>query len=157
MPRELPRDNSDGRDYIQFRGPQTSVTVDRYGVRFETEHRGGQVAHKPLPVVDPESDDPPDDAVARPVADALVESNPLIGWGVACEQPVDDGDTCGDVFDTPKAEASHRSVHTGHTDDGDADADDDLGRDGDEDADPFDTADADDSDDSVDADGDQDA
>jgi len=133
MPRELPRDNSDGRDYIQFRGPQTSVTVDRYGVRFETEHRGGQVAHKPLPVVDPDSDDPPDDAVARPVADALVESNPLIGWGVACEQPVDDGDTCGDVFDTPKAEASHRSVHTEQADD-DADADDDAWGDTDDDA-----------------------
>jgi hypothetical protein len=131
MPRELPKDNSDGRDYIQFRGLQTSVTVDRYGVRFETEHRGGQVAHKPLPVVNPDSDDPPDDAVARPVADALVESNPLIGWGVACEQITDDGDICGDVFDTPKAEASHRSVHTEYTD-GDADADDDPGRDDDD-------------------------
>lgn len=125
MPRELPKDDSEGRDYVQFRGPQTSVTVDRFGIRFETEHRGDQVCHKPIPVVDPNADDPPADAIARPVAEELVASNPLIAWGVACEQITDDGDVCGDVFDTPKGEASHRSVHADH----DADADDEPGGD----------------------------
>lgn len=130
MPRELPKDDSDGRDFITFRGPQTSVTVDRYGVRFETEHRGNQVCHKPVPVVSADADpaDVPDNAVARPVAEELVESNPLIGWGVPCEQLTDDGEPCGDVFDTPKGEASHRSVHTDHdADDGEGPGGDDGG------------------------------
>lgn len=107
MTRELPAENSDGRDYIQFRGRQTSVTHEATGVHFEMERRGDMVAHKPLPVVDADADpaDVPDDAVARPVAEAMVESNPLIAWGVACE-------VCGDVFDGPKGESSHRSVHT---------------------------------------------
>lgn len=111
MPRELPTENSDGREYIQYRGPQTSVTHDATSIRFDTEHRGDMVAHRPLPVVDADVDpsDAPEDAVARPVAEQVVESNPLICWGVACE-------VCGDVFDTPKGESSHRSVHA---DDGD--------------------------------------
>jgi len=113
MPIELPKEDSDGQEYIQFRGPQTSVTVDRLNVHFETDHRGDVVCHKPLPVVDPDAEDPPEDAVARPVAEELVESNPLICWGVVCEVRVGESEVCGSVFDTPKGEASHRSVHSG--------------------------------------------
>lgn len=111
MPRDLPKDDSGG-DYIQFRGRQTSVVVDDVGVRFGTEQRNGRRAHKPLPVVDDDADPSraPDGAVIRSVAEALVETNPLIAWGVACEQ-------CGDVFDTPGGVNSHQSAHS--ADDGD--------------------------------------
>lgn len=116
MTRELPKHDSDARDFIQFRGPQTSVTHDQTGVRFGTEHRRGRVAHRPLPVVDDDTDpaDAPDDAVARSVAEALTESNPLISWGVACE-------VCGDVFDSPKAVNSHQSAHQNDPEHGDGD------------------------------------
>lgn len=119
MPTTLPTDDADTTDYIQFRGPQTSVVHDRTGVRFTTEERGGNRVQKPLPVVDP--DDPPadvpDDAVALPVAQELVDTNPLVAWGVACPE-------CGDVFDTPRAVASHRSTHAdGSEADGEADDD----------------------------------
>lgn len=115
MPRELPKQDADAQDYIQFRGQQTSVTIERFGIRFDTEHRHDRVAHRALPVVDDDvdPDDAPDDAVARSVAEALVASNPLVCWGVACEG-------CGDVFDSPKAVNSHQSVHA--TDDGGDDA-----------------------------------
>jgi len=122
MPRNLPKTDSDEREFIQFRGPQTSVTIDAVGVHFGTEHRGEQICHEPLPVVDPDADpdDVPDNAVARPVAEELVESNPLICWGVCCEHVDDDSDAdaepCGDVFATPKGEASHRSVHSSESD-----------------------------------------
>ena len=106
MPRTLPKDDSEARDFIQFRGYQTSVSVDAFGVHFGTVRRNGTVAHRPLPVVDADADpaDAPDDAVARPVAEHLVETNPLICWGVACE-------TCGDVFDSPQAVNSHQRSH----------------------------------------------
>lgn len=106
MPRQLPTDDS-GDDFVQFRGPQTSVTVDSVGVRFGTERRNGYVAHQPLPVVDDDADpsDTPADAVARSVAAALVEQTPLVAWGVACE-------TCGDVHDTRRAVNSHQSAHS---------------------------------------------
>lgn len=112
MPRTLPTDDSDGQDYVQFRGPQTSVTQDAVGVRFGTEHRHGRIAHEALPVVDNDADpaEIPDNAVARAVAEQMVESNPLVCWGVACEE-------CGDVFDSPKAVNSHQSAHN----DGDGD------------------------------------
>lgn len=109
MPIELPKDDADAQEYIQFRGPQSSVTHDPTGVRFETVHQRGAVVHKPLPVVDDDAiggADVPDDAVARSVAELLTESNPLVAWGVACE-------TCGQVFDSPTAANSHQSAHSG--------------------------------------------
>lgn len=118
MTRQLQKADADAQDYIQFRGPQTSVTLETEGlpaVHFGTEHRHDLVAHRAYPVVDPgaDVDDVPDDAVVRPVAEQIVEQSPLVCWGVACE--VED---CDAVFDTPRGEASHYgSVHT----DGDAD------------------------------------
>lgn len=107
MTRKLPTEDADARDFIQYRGPQTSVTHDATGVHFGTEHRHGRIAHKPLPVVDADTDpaDAPADAVARPVAEELVESHPLICWGVACED-------CGDVFDSREAVNPHQQAHT---------------------------------------------
>lgn len=114
MPRHLQTDDADARDYVQFRGRQTSVTEDRTGVHFGTEHRHDMVAHRAYPVVDPDADmdDVPDDAILRPVAEQLVEQNPMVAWGVACE--VED---CSKVFDSPRGEASHYgAVHgDGHT------------------------------------------
>jgi hypothetical protein len=120
MPRQLPTDDAESHDYIQFRGPQTSVVHDPTGIRFATETRGGVVAHEPHPVVDDDADpdDVADDAVARAVAEELAESNPMVCWGVACE-------ICGDVFDTPRGLTSHQSAHdTDADEDGDDDADD---------------------------------
>jgi hypothetical protein len=116
MPQLLPTDNAEARDWIQFRGPQTSVTHDGTGIRFTTEHRRGRMAHKPIPVVDDDTDpaDAPDDAVARSVADELVEANPLICYGVACE-------VCGDVYDSPTAVNSHQSAHKNNPDHGEED------------------------------------
>lgn len=123
MTRELPKDDSEARDFVQFRGFQTSVTHDATGVRFTTDDSGDLVEHVALPVVDPDASDPPDDAVARPVADRLTESNPLVCWGVACE-------VCGDVFDSPKARNSHMSAHADDADADDGAGDDDADADG---------------------------
>lgn len=114
MPRSLPTENADARDWIQFRGSQTSVSHDATGIQFGTEKRRGLVAHQPLPVVDDDVDpgDAPDDAVARSVADELVESNPLVCYGVACE-------VCGDVFDSPTAVSSHQQAHQNNPEHGD--------------------------------------
>jgi hypothetical protein len=92
------------------------VTNDETGIHFETVMESSRLRHKPLPVADPDDEDPPQDAVARPVAEHLVESNPLVCWGVACEHVTDDGDVCGRVFDSPKARNSHTSVHADDTD-----------------------------------------
>lgn len=116
MTRELPKKDSEAREFIQFRGAQTSVTNDDTGIRFQTRKEGGQVVHRPLPVADPDDEDPPDDAVLRPLAERLVESNPLVCWGVACEHVTDEGDVCGRVFDSPKARNSHLSVHADGSD-----------------------------------------
>jgi len=110
MTRQLPQ-TDEGEQFIQFRGRQTSVSVDDFGILFTTEDRDGRRVHKPLPVVDPDDEDPPANAVARPVAERLTETNPLICWGVACEHPTEDG-VCGDVFATRKAVNSHSGVHT---------------------------------------------
>lgn len=129
MTRHLPNTNAtdeDGdpvKEWLQYRGPATSVMVDAYGIRFSTEIRGDQVVHEPLPVVDPDADPDavPDNAVARPVAEDLVESTALINWGVVCEhvdQP--DDDPCGEVFGTLKGEETHRRMTHG---DGEADED----------------------------------
>lgn len=113
MTRQLPTKNSDEHDYIQFRGRQTSVSVDEVGVRFQTDVVDGRPVHRPLPVVDTDTDpsDAPDDAVVRPLAAELVEKVPLVCWGVACEHPTDDG-VCGDVFPSPEAVKGHTQTHT---------------------------------------------
>lgn len=127
MPRQLQFENAKPDDvtdgivgYVQFRGRQTSVTHDGTGVHFGTEHRHDMVAHRAYPVVDPDADldDVPDDAILEPVAEQLIENNPLVYWGVACEV-----DGCDDVFATPRGEASHYgAVHgEGHVPDQDAD------------------------------------
>jgi hypothetical protein len=109
MPRTRTQE-SEGSDFIQFRGRQTSVTVDAVGVHFGTERRNGRIAHEAIPVVsddvDPRQDDVPSNAVVESVAEALTESNHLIAYGVACEHP-----DCDAVFDTPQAVSSHQSAH----------------------------------------------
>ena len=126
----LPKTDS-GTDTIQFRGYQTSVTLDDFGVRFQTGRRetldgsADVLTHEPLPVVDqdeiadPDADVPPN-AVAREVAEALTDgdlANPLICWGVVCEWPKTDdegeetGEVCGEVFDTPRSLNGHMRVH----------------------------------------------
>lgn len=111
MTRKLSLDDT-GDQYIQFRGRQTSVTADEFGILFSCELQGDRVVHKPLPVVDPDENDPPANAVARPVAERLTERNPMICWGVACEHPTEDGEVCGKVLESPKAVNSHKSVHS---------------------------------------------
>lgn len=113
MTRQLPRTNSDEHEFIQFRGRQTSVSIDEAGVRFGTDVEGGRVVHRPLPVVDADADpsDVPDDAIVRPLAEQLVEQVPLVCWGVACETATEDG-VCGDVFPTPEAVKGHQQAHT---------------------------------------------
>lgn len=109
MTRILPNGDS-GNEYLQFRGRQTSVTLDTSGlpkVHFGTERKNGQVVHRPLPVVDPGADDPPRGAIARPVAERIADASHLINWGVACEHTDDHGRVCGDVFDTPAGLATH--------------------------------------------------
>jgi len=123
MTRALPTEDS-GREYIQFRGYQSSVTLDRFGIRFTTEHREtpeavpNRVVHVPLPVADREeivAGEAPRNAISRAVAEQLTEGdlrNPLVCWGVACEH-VEDGETCGRVFDTPQALSGHLRAHYG--------------------------------------------
>ena len=124
---DLPKDN-EGDQFIQFRGRQTSVTVDDFGILFTTDERGNRIVHKPLPVVDEDADDPPANAVVRPVADRLVDRNPLVCYGIACEEQTDEDDAdgvCGDVFATPKALNSHRGIHADGSDTDVSAADDD--------------------------------
>jgi len=119
MPRKLPTTDAESHDYVQFRGPQTSVVHDPTGIQFGTEARGGRMAHEVHPVVEDDADpgDVPDDAIAEAVAAELVESNPLVCYGIACE-------TCGDIFDSPRAMNSHQSAHAdGPPDDVDDDSD----------------------------------
>lgn len=123
MPRELPKTDS-GTEFIQFRGRQTSVTVEAPGlpaVHFGTEKRLGKVLHSAYPVADPEAEDPPDDAILAPVAEQLTETNPLVCYGVACPHVDANGQSCGKAFDTEKGMASHYgSVHS----DGEGDTED---------------------------------
>lgn len=131
MPRSLPRtepENDDGepiREAIQFRGRQTSVVLDDFGIRFSTTDKetpaGGFVMHEPLPVASEEAireGEAPANAVAEPVAEELTHgelSNPLICYGVICEHPVDDPDDpeaiCGEVFPSVKSLNGHLSSH----------------------------------------------
>jgi len=125
MTRKLPQTDAGTRDYIQFRGPQTSVTHDATGVHFGTERRHGQIVHRAYPVVDVDADpdDVPDDAIARPVAEQIVDATPQVCWGVACEHVDENGQPCGEVFDTPRGAASHYgSVHADQDDGDQADA-----------------------------------
>lgn len=128
MTRDLPKDN-EGDQWIQFRGRQTSVTADDFGILFTTEERGNRIVHKPLPVVEEDDPDPPANAVLREVADTLVDRNPLVCYGIACEEPTEDG-VCGEVFATPKALDGHKTVHNDGSDPSDTDgADDESGDD----------------------------
>lgn len=123
MTRKLPTDDPDGVDdaedaeYLQFRGPQTSVTLDAPNlprIHFGVERRGddGRIVHEAKPVVDVDADDPPEGAILRPVAKRIVEQCNLVCWGVACEHVNDYGRVCGDVFETPQGAGTHRgSVH----------------------------------------------
>lgn len=124
MTRELTRENS-GTEYVQFRGPQTSVVLDEYPVRFALEYREyGDTTircHDPHPVVGPdgamtmeEAEDSDETAIWHEVASEVVERNPMVGFGVACE-------LCDDVFDTPNGLGSHMRTHADDTDDGEID------------------------------------
>lgn len=126
MTRELPKSNpetDDGdpiTDYIQFRGRQTSVVLDDFGIRFQMIQKdtpeGGHQMHEPLPVVSEEAireGEAPANAVAEPVAEQITHgelSNPMICYGVVCEFPTDDG-VCGEVFPTPESLNGHLSSH----------------------------------------------
>lgn len=114
MTRELSTENS-GSEYIQYRGAQTSVTLDDYPVVFEMESRtvGGDElrCHAPFPVVGPDgamsmetAQEGDDTAIWHEIADQLTETNPLISYGVACE-------LCDSVFDTPQGLNSHMRTH----------------------------------------------
>jgi len=153
MTKELPKENS-GSEYIQFRGRQTSVVLDDFGIRFTCEPKDTPDGvpsfphHVPLPVADREAiraGDAEPNAVATEVAESLatteeelaemdpderiqVPYNPLVRFGVVCEFPTEDGGVCGEVFDTPESLNGHMSKHySGKQGDGDsseADADD---------------------------------
>lgn len=114
MTRELTTENS-GTEYVQFRGRQTSVTLDDYPVVFEMAPRsvGDREirCHEPYPVVGPEGALSEEEArtgdergLWHELAEELVDTNPLVGFGVACE-------LCDSVFDTPRGLSSHLSVH----------------------------------------------
>lgn len=126
MARELPKkepESDDGdpiTEFIQFRGRQTSVVLDEFGIRFQMIDKetpdGGFQMHEPLPVASEEAiraGEAPPNAVAAPVAEELTHgelSNPLICYGVVCEHPTDDG-ICGQVFPSVKSLNGHLSSH----------------------------------------------
>lgn len=148
MPRELPKTNQPPEDgdgepqFIQFRGPQSSVTHEATGVHFGTEvldvvldgeDRHLRI-HEAYPVVDVDAEDPPENAIARPVAERIVETNHLVSWGVACEWTDDldgGGEACGQVFETVRGMRSHMgSVHREGDGDGPDQSDSDTEGDG---------------------------
>lgn len=105
---------------IQYRGGHGSVTVDDFNLIFNTEERNGRIAHKPLPVAteeDMRNGDAPPNAVLLPVAVELVRTNPLFGFGVACEHP-----DCGKVFESRKSLDGHQSSHRDDADDNTGDS-----------------------------------
>lgn len=133
MARELPytEPESDEGDviteFIQFRGRQTSVVLDDFGIRFQMMEKetpeGGFQMHEPLPVASEEAiraGEAPANAVAAEVAEELAHgelSNPLIWFGVICEHPDDDG-ICGEVFPSMKSLNGHLSSHYNTPEDG---------------------------------------
>lgn len=124
--RELPKtepESDEGdviTEVIQFRGRQTSVVLDQFGIRFQMMEKetpeGGFWMHEPLPVADKEAIDAgeaPANAVAAGVAEELTHgdlSNPLICYGVVCEHPTEEG-ICGEVFPSMKSLNGHLSSH----------------------------------------------
>lgn len=136
MGRKLPTDEpetEDGepiREYIQFRGKQTSVVLDDFGIRFQMIRKetpeGGFRMHEPLPVASEEAiraGEAPANAVAEPVAEQITNgelANAQICYGVVCEHPTDDG-ICGKVFPTPESLNGHLSSHYGSEEDAGSD------------------------------------
>jgi len=132
MARELPKhepEDDEGEvitEAIQFRGRQTSVVLDDFGIRFQMMIKetpeGGFRMHEPLPVASEEAisaGEAPANAVAAPVAEELAHgglSNPLISYGVVCEHPTDEG-SCGEVFPSMKSLNGHLSSHYSDADD----------------------------------------
>jgi hypothetical protein len=116
MSKELPKDNrlpDDGkRAYIQYRGAETSVVSDDYGIVFTTNEDG---RHKPLPVVEEGEEDAPANGVLRQVAEDLVERNRNVCFGVACEVE-EAGEVCGEVLARPEALNGHKSKHDNNED-----------------------------------------
>jgi hypothetical protein len=132
MARELPKvepETDDGeiiREFIQFRGRQTSVVLDDFGIRFQMMEKetpeGGFQMHEPLPVASEEAiraGEAPANAVAAEVAEELAHgelSNPLVQFGVVCEHPTEEG-ICGKVFPSLKSLNGHLSSHYSDADD----------------------------------------
>lgn len=126
MVTELAKQNS-GESYIQYRGFQSDVTVQGVGVAFRVGRREtpegypDMTEHVALPVATREeilSGEAAPNAVPEELARELVEgdvSNPLIRYGVACEH-VEDGEVCGEVFDSPDALNGHLGTHYGGAD-----------------------------------------
>lgn len=124
MSRDLPTDDS-GTEYIQFRGYQSPARVERVGLSFRTEIKETPdgVAnihyHIPKKVItreeyDDAETDTPDEFVLDALAQDLVDGdgrNPLISYGVCCEWIHNDGELCGDVFDTPRGLNAHLNSH----------------------------------------------
>jgi len=126
MPRELPKTEPESADVIQFRGRQTSVILDDFGITFrittQESPAGTFRMHEPLPIASEESirsgDEPPN-AVAAPVAEEITHgeiSNPLICYGAVCEVPDPDGGICGEVFPSKDALIGHLSSHANQRD-----------------------------------------
>lgn len=128
---KLPETDSEGCEFIQFRGRQPSVVLDDFGIRFTdttVETPDGEPnfrQHEPLPVASEEAiraGEAPENAVAEPVAEQITNgdlANPLICYGVVCEFPTEEG-ICGDVFDTPESLNGHMSTHYSSSDPADA-------------------------------------
>lgn len=115
MPTTLPHDDDANRgdQFIQYRGPEASVIAEPHGtgarLPLTTVQQFGGAYQKPYPVADPGTEDPPDDAILRPLAETLAETNALVCWGAACPD-------CGDVFETPNGLASHHGKQHGGED-----------------------------------------
>lgn len=138
MTRELPKtepESDDGeiiREFIQFRGRQTSVVLDEFEIRFTMMEKetpeGSFLMHEPLPVASEEAiraGEAPANAVAEPVAEEMTHgemSNNLICYGVICEHPVSEGEICGQVFPSPESLNGHMSTHYSSENQRDADS-----------------------------------
>lgn len=134
MTRELTREDS-GTEFIQFRGAQTTVTLDDYPVVFEMETRNFDGAamrcHKPFPVVGEngaismeKARESEKTAIIDEIAEELTETNPMIAYGVACER-------CESVFETPQGLSGHMHTHADSADEDTSDESDDSNDDAD--------------------------